>query len=75
MFKANNKNSRLRSDVLIVNFEHISPPFSSVPIVDFEQVNVTWDALKTLTTLFENLDINTVVLVIFVGFSGFTIES
>ena len=75
MFKANNKNSRLRSDVLIVNFEHISPPFSSAPIVDFEQVNVTWDALKTLTTLFENLDINTVVLVIFVGFSGFTIES
>ena len=75
MFKVNNKNTRLRSDVLIVNFEHISPTFSSVHIVDFEQVNVTRDALKTLTTLFENLDINTVVLVIFVGFSGFTIES
>ena len=75
MFKVNNKNTRLRSDVLIVNFEHISPIFSSVHIVDFEQINVTWDALKTLTTLFENLDINTVVLVIFVGFSGFTIES
>ena len=75
MFKVNNKNTRRPSDVLIVNFEHISPTFSSVHIVDFEQVNVTWDALKTLTTLFENLDINTVVLVIFVGFSGFTIES
>ena len=75
MFKVNNKNTRRPSDVLIVNFEHISPTFSSVPIVDFEQVNVTWDALKTMTTLFENLNINTVVLVVFVGFSGFTIES
>ena len=26
----------------IVNFEHISVPFSSVFIVDFEQVNVSW---------------------------------
>ena len=41
MFKVNNKNTRLRSDVLIVNSEHISPTFSSVHIVDFEQVNVT----------------------------------
>ena len=34
------------SDVVIVNFEHISPwdftPFSSVSIVDFEHVNVGW---------------------------------
>ena len=32
-------------------------------------------ALKTLATLFETLNINTVVLLVFVGFSGFTIES
>ena len=30
-----------RSDVLIVNFEHISQPFFSVSIVDFEQVSVS----------------------------------
>ena len=29
-----------RSDVFIVNFE----PFSGVPIVDFEQVNINWGA-------------------------------
>ena len=45
MFKVNNKNTRTtsrRSDVFIVNFEHILDHFSSVPIVDFEQVNVYW---------------------------------
>ena len=34
-----------RSYVFIVNFELISP-FSSVSIVDFEQVNVCWALLK-----------------------------
>ena len=33
-----------RSGVFIVNFEHISHPFSSVYIVDFEQVNVSWES-------------------------------
>ena len=52
MLKVNNKNTRTtstperrhwhRSGVFIVNFEHISL-FSSVSIVDFEQVNVRWD--------------------------------
>ena len=32
-----------RSDVFIVNFEHISNFFSSVSIVDFEQINVNWN--------------------------------
>ena len=40
MFKGNNKGTRRRrSDVFIVSFERIIP-FSSVSIVDFEQVNV-----------------------------------
>ena len=30
-----------RSDVFVVNFEHISL-FPSVSVVDFEQVNVSW---------------------------------
>ena len=30
------------SGVFIVNFEHISHFYSSVSIVDFEQVNVSW---------------------------------
>ena len=30
-----------RSDVLIVNFEHISNFFSAVYIVDFEQLNAS----------------------------------
>ena len=30
-----------RSDAFIINFKH-STPFTSVSIVDFEQVNVTW---------------------------------
>ena len=45
MFKVDNKNTRTtsrRSGVFIVNFEHIFDHFSSVPIVDFEQVNVYW---------------------------------
>ena len=40
MFKVNHKNTRRRSDVSIVNFEHIPHLFLSVSIVDFEQVNL-----------------------------------
>ena len=43
MFKVNNKNTRTTSltssGVFIANFEHIFTPFSSFPIVDFEQIN------------------------------------
>ena len=45
MFKVDNKNTRTtsrRSGLFIINFEHILDHFSSVPIVDFEQVNVYW---------------------------------
>ena len=42
MLSVNNENFRTTfSGVFIVNFEHISL-ISSVSIVDFEQVNVTW---------------------------------
>ena len=37
------KSPRRRSNVFIVNFEHIAylfTPFSSIPTIDFEQVNV-----------------------------------
>ena len=44
MFKVNNKNTRKRhwrrSAVFTVNLEHVSHLFSSVSIVEFEQVNV-----------------------------------
>ena len=32
-----------RSDVFIVDIKHVLTPFSSVSIVDFEQVNVSWE--------------------------------
>ena len=41
MFKGNNKNTRRRSGVLIVNFDYFTP-FPSLSIVDFEQVNINW---------------------------------
>ena len=31
-----------RSGVFLVNCEHISHLFSSVPIIDFEQVIISW---------------------------------
>ena len=43
LFKVNNRNTRRRSGVFIVTFEHISHPFFSVSIVDIEQVNVSWE--------------------------------
>ena len=33
----------LKKAVFIVNFEHIFTPFSSVSVVDIEQVNVSWE--------------------------------
>ena len=52
MFKVNNKNTGRTSwrcfGVFIVNFENISQLFSSVSIVNFEQVNVScvfWELL------------------------------
>ena len=47
MFKVNNKNIRTTSLTsfwcFIVNFEHSSfTTFSRVPIVDFEQINISW---------------------------------
>ena len=32
-----------RSGVFIVDIKHVLTPFSSVSIVDFEQVNVSWE--------------------------------
>ena len=49
IIKVNNKNSKKinnRSGVSIVNFEDISHLFTSVSIVDFEQVNVSWEILS-----------------------------
>ena len=47
MFKNNDKTTRRTSltsfcFVFIINFEHITP-ISSVSIVEFEQVNVSWE--------------------------------
>ena len=44
MFKVNKKDTRMtrRSGTCIVKFEHISYFFSSVSIVDTEQVNISW---------------------------------
>ena len=41
---------RGRSGVFIVNLYFT--PFSSVSIVDFEQVNVSWECTKTSTGMF-----------------------
>ena len=42
--KKTNKNTRKTSvKYVFVNFEHISHIFSSVSVVDFEQVNVSWE--------------------------------
>ena len=49
LLKVNNRNTRKRSEicsgVFIVNFETYLTSFSSVPIVEFEQVNVSWECL------------------------------
>ena len=38
-----------RFGVFIVNFEHISHFFSSVSIVDYKQLNVSWDCLPVFS--------------------------
>ena len=47
MFKVDSKDTKRRhwpgSGDFIVNFGHISHFFSSFSIVDFEQVNVSWE--------------------------------
>ena len=40
--KTLDRHHRRRSSDFVVNFEHISHLFSSVSIVDFEQVNISW---------------------------------
>ena len=54
MFKVNKKNTRKHqndvSDVIIVNFEHISHFFSSVSTVNFEQVNASWGITNSYLT-------------------------
>ena len=40
MLRFESKPNKRRSSVFIVNFEHIAHIFSTVSIVDFEQVNV-----------------------------------
>ena len=40
--KTPERRQRRRSGVFIVNSEHISHLFSSVSVIDFEQVNVSW---------------------------------
>ena len=48
MFKVNNKNTRKTS----------LTPFSSVSIVDFEQVNVSWDVSEKSQFLPNNFEIS-----------------
>ena len=43
MFKVNNRDTR--TTVFIVNFEHISKPYSSVCIANFEHVIAGWTGL------------------------------
>ena len=40
--------------VFIVNFEHISHLFSSVPVINFEQVNVSWEQIINYTRRCDN---------------------
>ena len=43
-----------RCGVFIVNFEHVSHFFSSVSIVELEQVNVSWDFIRLHKVSWEN---------------------
>ena len=56
MFKVNNKNTVTTpmrcSGVFIVAFAHVLYFFSSVPIADFEQVNIIWKVSPFFTVLF-----------------------
>ena len=42
-FRANHCAFWYRFSVFIINFEHNVTPFSSVPTIDFKQVNVSWE--------------------------------
>ena len=57
MFKVHNKNVDIVIDVVLVSLmlslKNVTP-FSSVFIVDFEQVNVSWET-KASPTLFSNV--------------------
>ena len=39
----------------IVNFEHISQLFSNLSIVDFEQVNVSWEVFSDIFRTLSNI--------------------
>ena len=55
-----------RSGVFIVNFEHISP-FSSVSVVNFEQVNDCWVILIFSRTLLQPYNTTLLTLVVTLG--------
>ena len=44
LFKVNNRNTRKRCEIYFT-------PFSSVSIIDFEQVNVSWESFKAFFPL------------------------
>ena len=48
MFKVNWR----RFGAFIINFEHFFTPFSSVSIVNFEQVNAGWECFVQLVLIF-----------------------
>ena len=63
MFKVTNKDTRRRSGVFIVNFEHwrlycylwtYFTPWSNVSIVNFEKVNADWKGLTSSNCDFES---------------------
>ena len=54
LFKVNNRNTRRRSGVFIVNFEYISQLIFSVIIVDFEKLNLFCGWLKDEESKSEN---------------------
>ena len=62
MIKVNTEGTRTTSQkhsgVFIITFEQISPIFSDVYIIDFEEVNVDW-----MGTLYSNKDQLSLVLV------------
>ena len=63
MFKVNNKNTK----TIIVNFEHIFTPFSSVSIVNFKQVNVSWvSKMQILPCFYFVTNIITIIFQIFI---------
>ena len=76
MFKINNRNSRtdvkLCRPSVIVNFEHPCHPFSSISIVDFEQVIVCWDII--FTSVRNNFVTNSNYLPIYMLYVNFIVD-